>query len=97
MNAPRAPRVNVPIPILYRRKNDDHWFQARVVNLSDSGVLFGPTELEAGAPIEVILSPPTPVGRFATGAQVCAAAVVRLTDIGVVAVRFEECRFVLDS
>jgi len=96
MNAPRAPRVNLTIPILYRRKNDDHWFQARVMNLSESGVLFGPTELEAGAPVEVILSPPIQVGGFATGTQVCAAEVVRTTDIGAVAVRFEECRFLLD-
>ena len=66
MSVPRAPRVDLPIPIMYRRKDDDQWFYAKVVNLSESGVLFGPTELEHGAPVEVILSPPIQVGAFAS-------------------------------
>jgi hypothetical protein len=98
MNVSRAPRVDLPVPILYRRMNDDHWFQAKIVNLSESGVLFGPTELEPGAPVEVMLSPPIQVGSFATGKQICAAEVVRTTETGVVvAVRFVECRFLLEA
>jgi hypothetical protein len=97
MIIPRAQRVELPIPITYRRTNDDHWFQARVVNLSESGVLFGPSELEPGTPVEVMLSLPIQVGSLATGRQVCAAEVVRATDIGAVAARFEECRFLLDA
>ena len=77
---PRAQRIDVPIPIEYHRAGDDHWFQAKVVNLSESGVLFGPSELEPGTPIEVILSPPIHVGALATGKQVCAAEVVRATE-----------------
>jgi hypothetical protein len=96
MFLPRAQRVRLPIPILYRRPTDDEWFPARLVNLSESGALFGPTELEPGAPVEVMLSPPVQVGALATGKQVCAAEVVRTTEIGAVAVRFEECRFLLD-
>ena len=46
---PRADRVTLDIPIMYHRPGDDHWFQASVVNLSASGVLFGPSELEPGA------------------------------------------------
>ena len=34
---------------------------AKVVNLSESGVLFGPTGLEPGAEVEVIMSPPAQV------------------------------------
>ena len=97
MNLPRAQRFQLPIPIMYRRPNDDHWFHAKVVNLSESGALFGPTELEPGAPVEVIFSPPIQVGPFAMGKQVCAAEVVRTTEIGAVAVRFEECRFLLEE
>lgn len=97
MNVGRAPRVALSIPILYRRKNDDQWFQATVLNMSESGVLFGPTELQTGAPVEVILSPPVQVGAFATGTQVCEAEVVRTTDVGVAAARFEECRFLLEG
>jgi hypothetical protein len=97
MIVPRAQRVQLPIPILYRRPPDDQWFSAKVVNLSESGVLFGPTELQAGAAVEVMLSPPVQVGSFVTGKQVCAAAVVRTTEIGAAAVRFEERWFLLDG
>ena len=44
----------------------------------------------------MLLSPPVQVGTFATGKQVCAAEVVRATDVGVTAVRFDECRFLLE-
>ena len=94
---PRAPRVELPIPIIYRRTTEADWFEAKVVNLSESGVLFGPTELASGEPVEVIISPPIQVGSLATGKQLCMAEVVRTTDTGVVAVRFEECRFLLEA
>src|SRR4029077_15103524 len=64
---PRAERVAVLIPILYRRPGDDEWMKAKVVNLSQSGVLFGPTGLDPGAEVEVILSPPAHVTSLATG------------------------------
>jgi hypothetical protein len=93
---PRAARVSLPIPILFRRSGEEHWLASRVVNLSESGVLFGPTELRPGTQVEVLLSAPVQVGTFATGIQVCAAEVVRATDVGVTAVRFDECRFLLE-
>jgi hypothetical protein len=97
MIVPRAERVLLPIPIFYRRTHDAEWVPAKVVNLSESGVLFGPTELEAGAAVEVILSPPIQVGTLATGKQVCVGEVVRTHEVGGVAVRFEDCRFLLDD
>lgn len=96
-DARRSPRVTVELPITYRRARDDHWFHATVFNISESGVLFGPTDLEPGTPVEVILSPTTPVAGFPPGKQVCVAEVVRTTDVGAVAVRFEECRFLLEA
>ena len=93
---PRAARVSMPIPIMFRRSGDEDWLAGKVVNLSESGVLFGPTELRPGTQVEVLLSPPVQVGTFATGRQVCAAEVVRATDVGVTAVRFDECRFLLE-
>jgi hypothetical protein len=36
------------------------------------------------------------VGSLSTGKQVCAAEVVRASDIGATAVRFDECRFLLE-
>ena len=93
---PRAARVPMPIAIMFRRAGEEEWLAGRVVNLSESGVLFGPTELRPGARVEVLLSPPMQVGSLATGKQVCAAEVVRSTDAGATAVRFSECRFLLE-
>jgi hypothetical protein len=95
--SPRANRVALGIPIMYHRPGDDQWFHARVLNLSESGVLFAPSELEPGAPVEIILSPPMQVGALAPGKQVCAAEVVRTTEAHAVAARFEECRFLLEA
>jgi hypothetical protein len=94
---PRAERVAVPISILYRRPGDDDWTNAKVVNLSESGVLFGPTGLEPGSAVEVMLSPPAHIASLATGRQVCQGAVVRVTGVGTAAARFDECRFILES
>src|SRR3954466_891683 len=59
---PRAERVALGIPILYQRPGDGQWFQARVINLSESGVLFEPSELQPGTAVEVILSLPIQIG-----------------------------------
>jgi hypothetical protein len=94
---PRADRVSLRIPILYRRMGEADWFPSRVFNISESGVLFGPTELQPGASVEVLLSPPLQVGSLAPGKQVCAADVMRATEYGAVAVRLAECRFLLEA
>jgi hypothetical protein len=94
---PRAVRIALSIPIAYRRVGDDHWFQSRVVNLSESGILFGPTELQPGAAVEVMVSPPVHIGSLARGKQVCAGKVVRTTHVGAVAMRVGACRFMLDD
>ncbi len=95
-SVPRARRVSLPISVMYRRTGDDLWFSGKIVNLSESGVLFGPAELPAGASVEVLLSPPIPVGRLAPGRQICAGKVVRTTHAGA-AVRFDESWFLLDD
>jgi hypothetical protein len=94
---PRATRVALSIPIAYRRVGDDHWFQSKVVNLSESGILFGPTELQPGTSIEVVVSPPMHVGSLSRGKQLCGGHVVRSTHVGAVAVRVNTCRFMLDD
>ena len=45
---PRAARVSIPMSIMYRRAGEEDWLSGKVVNLSESGVLFGPTELQPG-------------------------------------------------
>lgn len=94
---PRADRIPLSIPIAYRRVGDDHWFQSKVVNLSESGILFGPTELQPGVAVEVMMSPPIDIGSRTRGRQVCAGQVVRSTHVGAVAVRVRSCRFMLDD
>ena len=92
---PRADRLAIAIPISYRRVGDDDWFQSRVLNISETGVLFGPADLPPGTAVEVLVSPPIPVGSMAPGKQVCFGEVVRTTEFGVAA-RFDGCRFLLD-
>jgi len=87
----------MPIRLTYRVPGDDHWMNSRVLNISESGVLFGPTTLSPGTAVEVMFSTPTDVGKLGSGRQVCVAEVVRTTATGEAAVRFEECRFLLDS
>src|SRR4051812_37911810 len=94
---PRAQRVALGIPIMYQRPGDGQWFQARVINLSESGVLFGPSELQPGTAVEVILSPPIQNGSLASCKKVWAAGGVPAPPMHAVAVRFEECRFLLES
>ena len=93
----RSERLVVPILLTYRIPGEAHWIHSRVLNISDSGVLFGPTTLRPGTAVEVMFSTPTDIGTLGSGRQVCAAEVVRTTDTGDAAVRFEECRFLLDS
>ena len=94
---PRSERLAIPIWLTYRIPGDDRWINSRVLNISDSGVLFGPTALRPGTAVEVMFSTPTDIGRLGSGRQVCAAEVVRTTDAGEAAVRFEECWFMLDG
>ena len=93
----RADRFRVHVPISYRAQGDEEWLLSRVVNLSESGILFGPTELRPGDDVEVIISSSLPVGSRAAGTHVCAGKVVRITEIGTVAVRFETWRLLLEA
>lgn len=93
---PRSERLPLRLPIAYRVQGDDQWFQSRILNISESGVLFGPTELQAGMPVELIFSTPIQVGSIASGKLVCVGEVVRTTQLGAAGARFDECRYVLE-
>jgi hypothetical protein len=92
----RSERVRLPVPILYRAAGAESWSQGRIVNISESGVLFGPTALEQGAPVELIFSTPITVGSMASGKFMCVGQIVRTTETGVAGAQFEECRFLLE-
>ena len=91
---PCRPTIRVPSGCRFRFPScidalgDQDWFPSRVLNLSDSGVLFGPTELPLGTSVEIILTPPIQSGWLGQGKQVCTAEVVRATEGGAVAARF---------
>ena len=93
----RAKRLTLTAPITYRRAGEDAWLQGRIVNVSESGVLFAPTELEAGRSIEVIFSTPVLIDSIGPGTLVCVAEVVRTTPAGTAAARFDECRFLIEN
>jgi hypothetical protein len=93
----RAQRVSLKMPVQYRVKGDDHWFQSQILNISESGVLFGPSELQAGMPVELIFSMPIQVGSIASGKLMCEGAVVRTTELGAAGARFEDVRFLLEA
>jgi PilZ domain-containing protein len=95
----RADRMRLGIPIKYRVSNDDTWFDCRILNISDSGVLFGPTSLEAppGTHVELLFSSRVQIGTMAPGQMICVGEVVRTTEAGQLGARFDECRFMLDA
>jgi PilZ domain len=93
----RANRVALPISLTYRVAGDDHWMQSRVANMSESGVLFGPTNLQPGARVELIIASPIAVGSLTPGKVVCVANVVRTNEVGATGARFEGCRFLVES
>ena len=97
MVVPRARRLPLPIPITYRRLDQEGWEEGRVLNISESGVLCGPAKLDPGVEVEVIFSTPVQVGTMGPGKLVCVGEVVRTTDSGETGARFGECRFLLES
>ena len=95
----RAERLRVWTPIRYRVVGHEHWLDSRVLNISDSGVLFGPAigSPDPGTRVEVMFSSPVAIGSLAPGHMMCAGEIVRRNEQGQVGARFALCRFVLDD
>jgi hypothetical protein len=94
----RAERMRVSLPIRYRMAGHEHWLDSRILNISESGILFGPiVSPEPGTPVEVMFSSPVPIGTMAPGQMMCAGEIVRMNEQGQVGARFAQCRFVLDD
>ena len=94
---PRASRVELQIPVRYRVANGQDWLQTNVVNMSESGILFGPTSLHEGAEIEMIVSIPKSIEDLPAGEHFFVGEVVRTTEAGTAAAAFHEKRFLLES
>ena len=95
----RAERMRVSFSMRYRVAGHEHWLDSRILNISDSGVLFGPAiaSPEPGTQVEVMFASPVPIGAMAPGQMMCAGEIVRMTEQGHVGARFATCRFVLDD
>jgi len=96
-NVPRAKRIVLTVPVAYRVAGEEEWFHGRMLNLSESGVMFGPTGLQRGKRVEVMFSTPIRVESIAPGKLICFAEVVRTTPTGHAAARFHEWRFLLET
>jgi PilZ domain-containing protein len=95
----RAERMRAAMPLRYRVDGHEHWLESRVLDISDSGVLFGPAagSPEPGTRVEMMFSSQTPIGSMPPGQMMCAAEIIRKTEQGQVGARFSQCRFVLDD
>jgi hypothetical protein len=97
LHLPRADRLRLAIPITYREPGDEEWFVSHVVNVSESGVLFGPTGLRPGVAVEVIITPPVQLGTRVAGPHKCGGTVVRTTETGAAAARLDTWMDLLES
>ena len=95
----RAERMRVGIAVRYRVAGHEHWLDSRILNISDSGVLFGPAIVspDPGTCVDVMFSSPIPIGSMAPGHMMCAGEIIRRSEQGQVGARFVQCRFVLDD
>ena len=96
---PRAARFALAMPGRYRLPRGGDWHEVRVVNLSDSGILFRADEpLPLGTLFEMVVETPFQIGNLAPGRFRCLAKISRTepvlsTDAGYpVAAEFVEFR-----
>ena len=94
---PRASRVDLDIPVRYRVANGTDWFHTTAVNMSESGILFGPTNVREGTEIEIIMVIPKSIDELPAGEHFFVGEVVRTTGAGAAAAAFHEKRFLLET
>jgi hypothetical protein len=78
---PRARRLKVDLPIRYRGKNLSTWYEGKVENISQSGLMFyGPQELPANALMEMIFEMPEEISGQKNSNVLCQGRVIRVKD-----------------
>jgi hypothetical protein len=87
--------MTMTVPVRYRPIGAECWLECRMMNVSESGVLFGPSHVDVGTRVEVIFSTPVDIASLAAGTVFCVGEAVRVTSSQAAAVRFDECRFFL--
>ena len=83
------------VSVRYRPMGAEYWLEGRMLNVSESGALFGPSFIDVGTRVEVVFFTPVDIASLAAGTVFCVGEAVRVTPSHATAVRFDECRFVL--
>ena len=75
---PRARRLKLDLPIRYRVKNLSNWYEGRVQNISQSGVLFlGPQQLPTNALVEMVFEMPEEISGQKNSGVLCQGRLIR--------------------
>ena len=78
---PRARRVRSSLPIRYRGKNLSTWYEGKIQNISQSGVMFhGPQPLPANALLEMIFEMPEAISGQKNSTVLCQGRLIRIKD-----------------
>jgi hypothetical protein len=78
---PRARRLRSDLPVRYRGKNLSTWYEGKIQNISQSGVLFnGPQQLPANALIELIFEMPEEISGQKNKNVLCQGRVIRTKE-----------------
>jgi hypothetical protein len=76
---PRARRVRSDLPVRYRGKNLSTWYEGKIQNISQSGVLFeGPQQLPANALVELIFEMPEEISGQKDRNVLCQGRLIRI-------------------
>ena len=75
---PRARRLKLNIPVRYRVKNLSNWYEGRIDNISQSGVLIsGPEQLPENALLEMVFEMPEEISGQKNSNVLCQGRVIR--------------------
>src|SRR5271170_1153008 len=78
---PRARRLRLNLPVRYRGKNLSTWYEGKILNISQSGVMFhGPQQLPANALVELIFEMPEEISGQKNSNVLCQGRVIRVKD-----------------
>jgi hypothetical protein len=78
---PRARRLRSSLPVRYRGKNLSTWYEGKIQNISQSGVMFhGPQPLPANALVEMIFEMPEEISGQKNSNVLCQGRLIRIKD-----------------
>lgn len=78
MTASRAPRFVLRVPLKYRARAGEEWFDGDIRNVSRSGILFRASRaLAVDAAVEMRFALNVELGHTTGGTVICRGAVVR--------------------